>query len=116
MGRTYGIDHLNIGEAKHYSDYSKLLLAQHRIDQMENNTNKEKIITHEFNVLTNIINPIKHPRSKNIHYSPILQGCMNTHSGRANFINFRIMLDSGRSSKIVMGILTSKLKQKNYHK
>ena len=37
---------------------------------------------------------------------------MNTRSGKANFKNFRILLDSGSSSTIVMGKLTSKLKSK----
>ena len=73
---------------------------------------KDKIITHECNILSNILNHIKHAKSKNSHYSPIIQGFTNTHSGRAKCINFPILLDSGRSSKIVMVTLTSKLKQK----
>ena len=43
---------------------------------------------------------------------PILQVCMNTHSGRALFRNFRILLDSGISSTIIMGKLTEKIKPK----
>ena len=38
---------------------------------------------------------------------------MNTRSGRAKFREFRIILDSGSSSTIVIGKLTSKLKEKN---
>ena len=48
---TYGIDRLNIGEAKHDSDDPKWLLEPCRIGQMENEINNDKIITHEFNVL-----------------------------------------------------------------
>ena len=38
---------------------------------------------------------------------------MNTRSGMALFRNFRILLDIGSSSTIIMGKLTSKLKPKN---
>ena len=41
---------------------------------------------------------------------------MNTCSGKAKFRNFRVLLDSGSSSTIVMGKLTSKLKEKNQQK
>ena len=37
---------------------------------------------------------------------------MNTRIVRAKFRDFRILLDSGGSSTIVMGKLTSKLKEK----
>ena len=37
---------------------------------------------------------------------------MNTHSGRAESKNFRILLDSGSISSIVMGKLTSNIKSK----
>ena len=77
---------------------------------MANNINNNKSLPHECNVLSNILNPMR--RAKNCHYSPTLQGCMNTHSGRAKFICFSILLDSGSSSKIVMGKMTSKLKGK----
>ena len=43
---------------------------------------------------------------------PILHVCMNTRSGREEFKNFWIILDSGSSSTIVTGKLTSKLKTK----
>ena len=107
---TYVIVHLKMGEANHDLDDSKWLLAQRRIGQMENNINNYKSITHEFNVLSNILNPMKRAKSKNNHYSPILQGCMNTRSGRGENRNFWILLDSGSSSTILMGKLTSKLK------
>ena len=38
---------------------------------------------------------------------------MNTRSGRELFRDFRILLDSGSSSKIIMGKLTEKNKPKN---
>ena len=79
---------------------------------MEKKINKYKSISHKCNVLTNLLNPTKRAKSKYDHYSPILQGCTNTRSGRAKFINFQIILDRGSSSKIVMGNMASKTKQK----
>ena len=52
---------------------------------MENKININKSHTYEYNPLSNLLNPIKHAKSKNGHYSPILQGCMNNCSGRAKF-------------------------------
>ena len=49
---------------------------------MKNKINNDTSITHEYNVLSNILNIIKRTKSKNSYYSPILQGCMNTRSGR----------------------------------
>ena len=40
----------------------------------------------------------------------MLKGCMKTRSGRSTFVNFQILLDSGSSSEILMGKLTSKFK------
>ena len=56
----------------------------------------------ECNLLHNILNPSK--RTKNIisNYYPILRVCMNTQKGKAKFNNFRILLDSGCSSNIVI--------------
>ena len=65
---------------------------------------------HKCNILTNILNPTKRAKTKS-HYSLILQGCMNTRSGRALFRNLRILLDSGSSLTIIMGKLMEKLKQ-----
>ena len=79
---------------------------------MENHINNYKSLTHECNVLSNILNTMKHAKLKNIHYSPIMQGCMNTRSGRAKLTNVQILLDRRSSSTIVMGKLTSKLKEK----
>ena len=63
----------------------------------------------EFNLLHDILNPSKHTKHLNIHYSPILHGCMNTRKGREYFKRFQILLDSGCSSTIVMGRLIIKL-------
>ena len=57
----------------------------------------------EYNLIHDIINPPKRTTILNSHYSPILHGCMNTRKGRARFKNFRILLESGCSSTIVMG-------------
>ena len=48
----------------------------------------------ECNFLHDIINPPKHAKNINIHYSPILHGCMNIRKGRAKFKNFQILLDN----------------------
>ena len=63
--------------------------------------NKANNIT-ECNLLHDILNPPKRIENLNIHYSYILHGCMNTIKGRARFNNFRILLDSGCSSTIVI--------------
>ena len=63
----------------------------------------------EFNLLHGIINHPKCAKKLNIHYSPILHGCMNTGKGRAKFKNFRIILDSRFSSTIFMGRIIKRL-------
>ena len=62
----------------------------------------------ECNLLHDIINPSKRTKNLNSHYSPILHGCMNTRKGKSKFKNFRILLDSGCNSTIVMGRLVKK--------
>ena len=116
MEPTYGIECLNISEAQNNSDEFKWLFAQRRIVHMANNKNNNKGITHECNVLSYILNPIKWAKTKNCHYSPILQICMNIHSGGGGNRSFRILSDSGISTTIVMGKMTSKLKQKKHQK
>ena len=64
------------------------------------------------NLLHDKINPSNHTKHLNIHYYPILHGCMDTHKGKTEFKDFRIILDSGCSYMIVMGILKKKLKTK----
>ena len=70
---------------------------------MAYDTNKYNINKHGCNVISNPLNPTKCTKFKINHYSPILQGCMSTRSGREMFSNFQIILDSGRSSIIVLG-------------
>ena len=60
---------------------------------------------YECNLLDDIIISPKHTKTLNSHDSPILNGCMNIRKVRAKFKNFWILLDSGCSSKIVMGRL-----------
>ena len=45
--------------------------AKLRIGQMEKKTIKDKIITHECNVLTNILNYTKHSKSKYDNYRSV---------------------------------------------
>ena len=53
---------------------------------------REKIAEH--NLLHDILNPPKRTKILNIHYSPILQGCVNTRKGKAKVKSFRILLYS----------------------
>ena len=71
---------------------------------------KEVNKTAEYNLLHHIINPPKRAKNINSHYSSILHGCMNTRKGRAKFKNFRILMDSGCSSMIVIRRIFEKLK------
>ena len=41
----------------------------------------------ECNLLHDLINPLKHTKNLNCHYSPTLHGCMNT-KGKLKFKNF----------------------------
>ena len=62
----------------------------------------------EFNLLHAIINPPKRAKNINSHHSPILHGCINIRKFRKKFENFRILLDSGCSSAIVMRRIAEK--------
>ena len=44
------------------------------------------------NLQHDILDSSKHTKNINIHYSPILYGCMKTHRGKAKFKNFIILL------------------------
>ena len=68
----------------------------------------------ECNLLHNIINPHKRAKNINIHYSPILHGCMNTRKGIEQLKNFRIILYSGYSSTISTRRLVHKLSPEKY--
>ena len=70
-GRTYGIYSFNIADTSHADNDSvrreenanghdsELLLVYRKIGQMANKINKDKIIVHECNILTDLLNPIK---------------------------------------------------------
>ena len=75
--------------------------------------NKEVNHIFECNSLYDIINPPKHTKILNSHYSPIINGCMNTIRGKEKFKKFRIIFDSGCSSKIVLVRLVKKHILKN---
>ena len=64
--------------------------------------NNEVNNIYEYNLLHDISNPPKRAKYTTSHYSPILHGRINTRKGRANFKNFRIILDSGCSYTIVI--------------
>ena len=66
----------------------------------------------EWNLLHDILNPSKLTKNINIHYSPIMHGCMNSRKGKAKFQNFWIWLYSGCSYTIVIRRLIINLKTK----
>ena len=65
-------------------------------------------------LLHDIINPPKRAKILNGPYSPILHGCMNNIKGKEKFKKFRIILDNGSSSAIVMGRLVGKIHPEKY--
>ena len=67
----------------------------------------------EFNLIHDIINTPKRTKNLNSHHSPILHGFMNTRNDKAKIENFRIILDIGFSSSIIMGRLVEKLSPKD---
>ena len=42
----------------------------------------------DYNLLYDILNTSKYTKIKNKHYSPILNGCMNTRKGKSRFKKF----------------------------
>ena len=56
----------------------------------------------EQNLLHDTISSHKRTKHIKINYFPILHECMNSCRGKARFNNFRILLESGFSSMIVM--------------
>ena len=78
-------------------------------DTKKNMLNKKMNVTY----FQKVLNLTKCTESKNIHYSLILQGCMNTCSGKSRFRKIQILLYSSRRSIIVMNNLISKLKCKD---
>ena len=78
-GRNYGLEHLNLGEpAQDSENDSECLLTKIRESQRAKNKNNS--IKRKCNVLSNFLNPMKRAKHKISHYSPILQGCMDTSS------------------------------------
>ena len=105
-GHTYVIYYLNF-QAEHdsYSD-SKWLLTQSSKFQMENKSNSRQITRYEFNAISKLLGPTKLSKHLNSYYSPIIQGCMNTCTGRSNIRNPQILLYGSISSTIAMVELT----------
>ena len=56
-------------------------------------------------MLTNITKPAKFTKPNNSHFLPNPQSFMTTRRGKWIFTNFRILLKSGSSLKIIMGKL-----------
>ena len=68
----------------------------------------------EWNLLHDIPNPSKWTKFSDIHYSPIIHGCMNTLKVRSKFKNFWIWLDSGCISTILIKRLIETVNPKRY--
>ena len=66
----------------------------------------------KFNLLHDILNPSKHTKYINSHYSPILHGCVNTRKGKSKFNNFRILLYIVCSFTIFIRSMITTLKHK----
>ena len=66
----------------------------------------------EFNLPRDTFSTYKRTKILNINYSPILRGFVNTCRGKAKFNNFRILLDSGCNSTVVMRSVITKLTPK----
>ena len=66
------------------------------------------------NSLNVILDPPKLSKTLNSHHYPILKGCMNILEGKEKFKNFRILLDSGCSSTIIIVRLINKLTPQKY--
>ena len=64
------------------------------------------------NLIHDILNNNKFTKILDSNYSPILQGCMSIHKGKAKFKNFRILLNSGCRSTIIMVMIMKNLLQK----
>ena len=64
------------------------------------------------NLIHGIINNYKRTKNKNSNYYPILHVCVNTQRRKAKFKDFRILLDIGCSSMILMESLIKNLKLK----
>ena len=96
-------------------EYEKKILygIENRNDMMPIHNNEVENIA-ECNLPHDIINPPKHAKRLNSHYSPIIHGCMNTRKGKAKFKNSYILLDSGCISTIVMRRLIRKLHPEKY--
>ena len=109
----YQVEKISLEETKGKLEWSKREFEfkqkiSHRIEN-KNDTihmhDREVDKIAECNLLHDIINTPKRAKILNSHYSPILDGCINTGKGIVKFNNFQIILDSGCSSRIVMGNL-----------
>ena len=88
--RVFGSELENIYDVKNQNGMT--CIHENKVDKIS-----------EQNLLHYILNPSKNTNILNIHYSPILHARMNTQKGRENIKKFRILLDSGCGSMIVMG-------------
>ena len=113
---------MSLEETKEKLEWRKRVFEwEHKISYgIENQNGMTHIHDKEVNKITEwyllhyIINPPKLTKYLNIYYSSILHVCMNTRKGKATFKNFRILLDSGCSSTIVIGRLVKKLHSDKY--
>ena len=106
----YQVDKISLEDTKKKLDWRKRAFEyeQNNSYGIENQNDMTRIHNNEVkniyecNLLHDIINHTKHAKILNNHYSPILHVCMNTRKVKEKFNKFRILLDSGCSSTIVM--------------
>ena len=86
----YQVENMSLDETKEKMECCKRALEYENSYVIEN---RDKLIhihdnevnnIAECNLLRDIINPPKRAKNVDIHYSPILHGCMKTRKGRAN--------------------------------
>ena len=112
----YGLDQLTLdGKWWHKCAFERKLKIIYDINIFNSMTciynNKVNHID-KFNLLHDILNPSKHTKYINSHYSPILHGCVNTRKGKSKFNNFRILLYIVCSFTIFIRSMITTLKHK----
>ena len=106
-GRTYVIDLLNLVNLQMTSKMNPND-SSHNVGKDRRQTKIIRITALNENVTYYLIlNPTKRAKSKISHYSPIVQGFLSTRSRRGKFRKFRIVLNRGISSTVLMDSLTS---------
>ena len=91
----YELDKLSLDEKKWgnraFESEMKIIYDINRLNGMNRIHDKEVNNISGCNLLHDILDPSKLTKNINVHYFPILHGCMNTRKGKAVFKNFRVL-------------------------